>query len=314
MLAVIRGAGDLASAIALRLVRSGIQVAMTEIERPLTVRRTVAFSEAVRLGRTMVEGVEARLVRDAREAAEVLRREGAIPVLVDPAARCIAELSPDVVVDAILAKRNLGTTMDMAPVVIGVGPGFTAGLDCHAVVESMRGHTLGRAYYEGSALPNTAVPGLIGGFAGERVLRASADGVFRGVASIGDRVDAGQVVAYSGDGEVVAMISGVLRGLVADGVYVTKGLKCGDVDARGDATYCDLVSDKGLAIAGGVLEAILRLSGALTDSTKARERVEPRNSAGAGEFANGGSPVGAEGLTSTETFSEAENSTRVGER
>ena len=272
MLAVIRGAGDLASAIALRLVRSGIQVAMTEIAHPLTVRRTVAFSEAVRLGRTTVEGIEARLVRDAREVAEVLEQAAAIPVLVDPECRCIAEFSPDVVVDAILAKRNLGTTMDMAPVVIGVGPGFTAGVDCHAVVESMRGHTLGRAYCEGSALPNTAIPGLVGGFAGERVLRATADGLFRGVAAIGDRVEAGQVVAYSGDGEVVAMISGVLRGLVADGVYVTKGLKCGDVDARGDASYCDLVSDKGLAIAGGVLEAILRLSGVLAGSTKEGKR------------------------------------------
>lgn len=271
MLAVIRGAGDIASAIALRLVRSGIQVMMTEVAHPLTVRRTVAFSEVVRLGSTTVEGVEARLVQDANEALAMLKRTDAIPVLVDPECRCI-EIRPDIVVDAILAKRNLGTTMDMAPVVIGIGPGFTAGVDCHAVVETMRGHTLGRAYYEGSALPNTAIPGLIGGFAGERVLRASSDGVFRGVAAIGDKVEAGQVVAYSGDSEVVAMISGVLRGLIADGVYVTKGLKCGDVDARGDVSYCDLVSDKGLAVAGGVLEAIMHLSGTLARSAKADDR------------------------------------------
>ncbi len=271
MLAIIRGAGDLASAIALRLVRSGISVIMTEIAHPLTVRRTVAFSEAVRLGKTQVEGVEAVLVQDGREALRVLAETRAIPVLVDPECRCI-EMRPDVVVDAILAKRNLGTTMDMAPVVVGVGPGFTVGIDCHAVVETMRGHTLGRAYYTGSALPNTAIPGLVGGFAGERVLRASADGPFRGLAAIGDRVEAGQVVAHSGEGEVVAMISGVLRGLVADGVYVTRGLKCGDVDARGDVSYCNLVSDKGLAVAGGVLEAILCLSGALAGSTKAGER------------------------------------------
>ena len=162
MLAIIRGAGDIATAIALRLWRCGISVVMTEIEQPLTVRRTVAFSEAVRLGQMQVEGVLAVCVQDVRQAREVHERKHAIPVLIDPECYCI-ELKPDVVVDAILAKRNLGTTMDMAPVVVGVGPGFTAGEDCHAVVETMRGHTLGRTYYEGSALPNTAVPGLVGG-------------------------------------------------------------------------------------------------------------------------------------------------------
>lgn len=262
MLAIIRGAGDIATAIALRLWRCGISVVMTEIEQPLTVRRTVAFSEAVRLGQMQVEGVLAIRVRDVVQAKEVLERKNAIPVLIDPDCRCI-ELDPDVVVDAILAKRNLGTSMDMASVVVGVGPGFTVGKDCHAVVETMRGHTLGRTYYEGSALPNTAVPGLVGGFAGERVLRAPADGLFRGVCAIGDHVEKGQVVAYVGDAPVVAMLTGVLRGLIADGVRVSKGLKCGDVDPRGDACYCRLVSDKGLSVAGGVLEAILCLSGIL---------------------------------------------------
>ena len=262
MLAIIRGAGDIATAIALRLWRCGISVVMTEIEQPLTVRRTVAFSEAVRLGQMQVEGVLAIRVRDVVQAKEVLERKNAIPVLIDPDCRCI-ELKPDVVVDAILAKRNLGTSMGMASVVVGVGPGFTAGEDCHAVVETMRGHTLGRTYYEGSALPNTAVPGLVGGFAGERVLRAPADGLFRGVCAIGDHVEEGQVVAYVGDTPVVAMLTGVLRGLIADGVRVSKGLKCGDVDPRGDACYCRLVSDKGLSVAGGVLEAILCLSGIL---------------------------------------------------
>ena len=228
---------------------------MTEIEQPLTVRRTVAFSEAVRLGQMQVEGVLAIRIRDVVQAKEVLERKNAIPVLIDPDCRCI-ELKPDVVVDAILAKRNLGTSMDMASVVVGVGPGFTAGKDCHAVVETMRGHTLGRTYYEGSALPNTAVPGLVGGF-------APADGWFRGVCAIGDHVEEGQVVAYVGDAPVVAMLTGVLRGLIADGVRVSKGLKCGDVDPRGDACYCRLVSDKGLSVAGGVLEAILCLSGIL---------------------------------------------------
>lgn len=263
MLALIRGAGDIASAIALRLHCCGMSVAMTEIERPLTVRRTVAFSEAVRLGEAQVEGVRAVRVVGAGEAAAVLAAGRDIPVLVDPTCACARGLSPDVVVDAILAKRNLGTRCNMAPVVVAVGPGFTVGEDCHAVVETMRGHTLGRAYYEGSALANTAVPGLIGGFAGERVLRAPCDGAFRGVCEIGDHVEQGQVVASVNGQPVVAMLTGVLRGLVADGVPVSRGLKCGDVDPRDDASYCQLVSDKGLAVAGGVLEAILHVSGAL---------------------------------------------------
>lgn len=259
MLAVVRGAGDLASAIALRLVRSGFSVVMTEVEQPLTVRRTVAFSEAVRLGEVQVEGVVARRAADVSHVTQLLD-QGIVPVLVDPSASCVS-LKPDVVVDAILAKRNLGTTQDMAPVVIGVGPGFTAGKDCHAVVETMRGHTLGRVYYEGSALPNTAIPGLVGGFAGERVLRAPADGVFQGFVEIGDLVKEGQVVAQVDGMPVYAMLTGVLRGLMADGVLVSKGLKCGDVDPRADVSYCHLVSDKGLAVAGGVLEAILHESG-----------------------------------------------------
>ncbi len=262
MLAVVRGAGDIASAIALRLVRCGAAVVMTEVPQPLTVRRTVAFSEAVRAGSAQVEGVTAIRARDLSHVRELLGQGGVIPVLVDPGCTSVA-LGPDVLVDAILAKRNVGTTMDMAPIVVAVGPGFTAGVDCHAVVETMRGHTLGRAYYEGSALPNTAIPGLIGGFAGERVLRAPAAGVFRCVAAIGDHVEQGQVVAYVGEEPVRAMLTGVLRGLLADGVAVHAGLKCGDVDPRADSGYCQLVSDKGLAVAGGVVEAILHLSGVL---------------------------------------------------
>ena len=178
MLVVIRGAGDLASGIALRLHRSGMQVVMTELPRPLAVRRTVAFCEAVRFGSVTVEGITARLAREGEQALDILRR-GELPVLADPEGACIRELKPEAVVDAILAKRNLGTAITDAPVVIGVGPGFTAGVDCHAVVETMRGQTLGRAIYDGTALPNTNIPGLIGGFAGERVLRAPAGGVFR---------------------------------------------------------------------------------------------------------------------------------------
>ena len=184
MLALIRGAGDLATGIALRLWRSGIRVVLTDLARPPAIRRTVAFSEAIVYGETTVEDVTARLAANA---------QGIVPVLADPGCACREALAPDALVDAILAKRNLGTRITDAPVVVGVGPGFTAGEDCHAVIETMRGHTLGRVIYSGRAIPNTNVPGLIGGFAGERVLRAPADGAFRSVRRIGDLVKAGDV-------------------------------------------------------------------------------------------------------------------------
>lgn len=178
MLIVIRGGGDLATGVALRLYRSGMDVVICETAVPTSIRRTVCFSEAVRLEEMMVEGVTAR--RAVPEEVPALLAAGIIPVLVDPEGACIPGLRPDAVVDAILAKRNLGTSMDMAPIVVAAGPGFTAGVDCHAAVETMRGHYLGRVIYEGSPLPNTNIPGLIGGYAGERVLRAPADGVFEG--------------------------------------------------------------------------------------------------------------------------------------
>ena len=168
-------------------------------------------------------------------------------------------MHPNVLVDAILAKRNLGTAITDAPIVIGVGPGFCAGLDCHAVVETMRGHTLGRVYYKGSTLPNTNIPGLIGGFAGERILRAPAAGVFTALHKIGDLVEAGETVGTVNGLPMICTISGVLRGLLADGTRTYSGMKAGDVDPRGKAEYCQTVSDKALAVAGGVLEAILHL-------------------------------------------------------
>lgn len=257
-LILMRGAGDLASGIALRLWHSGFRVAMTEIPQPTTIRRTVAFSQAVVEGKTVVEDVCARLAQDAAEALSLLQ-QGRLPVLVDPEARCRAELHPDVVVDAILAKRNLGTAITDAPIVIGVGPGFTAGVDCHAAVETMRGHTLGRVLYAGSPLPNTNIPGLVGGFAGERVLRAPADGIFRAAGRIGDRVKAGDIVGWVGEEPMRCTLDGVLRGLLASGIPVHKGMKAGDVDPRNDPSYCQSASDKALAIGGGVLEAILHL-------------------------------------------------------
>ena len=261
MLVVIRGGGDIATGIALRLYRSGMEVVLCAREQPSAIRRTVTFSEAVRLGETEVEGVAARRA-ELEEIPELLEL-GIVPVLVDPEAELALALAPDALVDAILAKRNLGTTADMAPAVVAVGPGFTAGEDCHAVVETMRGHYLGRVLYEGSALPNTNVPGLIGGYAGERVLRAPADGVFQGALAIGDRVEAGDVAGYVDGVPMACTIGGVLRGLLADGVRVHRGMKSGDVDPRCEADHCWLVSDKALAVGGGVLEAVLRLSGAL---------------------------------------------------
>lgn len=262
MLVLIRGAGDLASGIALRLFRSGFSVVMTDLPHPTSIRRTVAFSEAIVHGETTVEDVTGNRAESPAEALKLLN-DGVIPVLADPECSCRTELKPHVVVDAILAKRNLGTKITDAPIVIGVGPGFTAGEDCYAVVETMRGHTLGRVIYEGSALPNTNIPGLIGGFAGERVLRAPADGVFRASASIGDLVNEGDTVGYVGDAPMKCTISGVLRGLIADGTTVHRGMKSGDVDPRGEVSYCTTVSDKALAIGGGVLEAILHLSNIL---------------------------------------------------
>ncbi len=268
MLVMIRGGGDLATGVALRLYRSGMQVVICEIAAPTSIRRTVCFSEAVRLGEASVEGVSAR--RAEPEEVPLLLEEGVIPVLVDPEAQCVRMWKPDVVVDAILAKRNLGTRRDMAPVVVAAGPGFTAGVDCHAVVETMRGHYLGRVIYAGSALPNTSIPGLIGGHAGERVLRAPADGFFQGAKQIGEQVRAGDVAGYVAGVPVVCTIDGVLRGLLADGTAVTRGMKSGDVDPRCEPGHCLWASDKALAVGGGVLEAILHL----TSQMKQKENAD----------------------------------------
>ena len=261
ILTVIRGAGDIASGIALRLRRSGIQVVMCEIGRPTAIRRTVAFSECMYRGETRVEDVTARRCRS--EEVPALLAEGILPVVEDPEAALAARLGPDALVDAILAERNLGTTRDMAPAVVGVGPGFTAGVDCHAVVETMRGHYLGRVLYRGSAQPNTNIPGLIGGFAGERVLRSPAEGIFRQVLEIGAQVEAGDIAGYVGEEPMRCQIGGVLRGILPDGAPAFKGMKAGDVDPRCSIDHCYCASDKALAVGGGVLEAVLHLTGAL---------------------------------------------------
>lgn len=262
MLVLIRGAGDLASGIALRLFRAGLYVVMTDIPQPTAIRRTVCFSQAIRFGKTTVEDVTAVRAETPDEVRAALAA-GEIPVLADPSASCIAWLRPDAVVDAILAKRNLGTKITDAPVVIGVGPGFTAGVDCHAAVETMRGHTLGRVIRQGGPLPNTNIPGMIGGFAGERVLRAPDTGIFHQEMEIGTMVQAGDVAGTVNGKPMRCTISGVLRGILPDGTPVTAGMKSGDVDPRGDASACYTASDKAIAIGGGVLQAILEYSGVL---------------------------------------------------
>ena len=264
MQTVIRGAGDLATGVALRLWRAGMQVVMTDLPQPTAIRRTVAFSEALRTGGPVqVEEVTAAPAASPAEAGALLKT-GVIPVLADPAGACIAALRPEAVVDAILAKRNLGTRITDAPVVVGVGPGFTAGVDCHAVVETMRGHTLGRALYQGSALANTGVPGLIGGFAGERVLRAPAAGSFCPLLEIGAQVRQGDVAATVAGVPMVCTLDGILRGILPAGTPVHPGMKAGDIDPRCRIEHCFTASDKALAVGGGVLEAILHLSGALS--------------------------------------------------
>ena len=257
----IRGAGDLATGIALRLYRSGFDIVMSDIAVPTTVRRTVAFSPAVYTGEASVEGITGKLCENI-SMIDTVMESGCIPIVVDPSGEIMKEYKPDVIVDAIIAKTNIGTKITDADIVIGVGPGFEAGVDCHAVVETKRGHNLGRVLWSGSAYPNTGVPGNIGGYTVERIIRATADGVFRAKVNIGDYVKAGDLLAYCDETPVYANIDGIVRGLLQDGVKVKTGMKSGDVDPRAEKEYCFTVSDKASAIGGGVLEAILsKISG-----------------------------------------------------
>lgn len=258
MKVLIKGAGDLATGIGCRLHRCGFWVAMTELAVPTTVRRTVAFSRAVYENSALVEDVTGVLCHSVKEVDEAVRRDQ-VAVIVDETCELLKEWKPDVLVDAILAKKNLGTRKEDAAIVIGVGPGFLAGEDCHVVVETKRGHDLGRCILRGGAVPNTGVPGMIGGYDKERIIRAAADGPFLGAVAIGDFVEKGTIVGYSGGVPITAQIGGVVRGLLQDGVVVTKNMKSGDVDPRGIAESCFTISDKATAIGGGVLEGILNI-------------------------------------------------------
>jgi xanthine dehydrogenase accessory factor len=254
-LVVVKGAGDLASGVIARLHRVGFPVIATETAQPTVIRRTVSFAQAVYDGQTTVEDLTAQRV-DPSEVEATLAR-GIIPILTDPQATCVQRFHPAVVVDAIIAKRNLGTRITDAPLVIALGPGFTAGVDAHAVIETNRGHYLGRVLHVGTAAPNTGIPGEIAGHGADRVLRAPAAGVFHAVRTIGDTVAVGDVVAMVDDQPVTTPLAGVLRGLLHDGLSVPVGMKVGDVDPRAAPEHCFTISDKALAIAGGVLEAVL---------------------------------------------------------
>jgi xanthine dehydrogenase accessory factor len=282
-LALIRGGGDLGSGAALRLQRAGWHVIITELPQPLVIRRTVAFASAIYEGSIEVEGTIGERIARAAEADRVWAADR-IPVLIDPDRAAAAQLKPITVIDAIMAKHNTGTTIHDAPVVIALGPGFTAGVDCHAVVETQRGHNLGRVYYQGAAQPNTGVPGNLGGQDAQRAVRAPVAGVFYAQRQIGDRLKAGDLVgrvitvdvsltdsaawrlasidrdASQPLGIVVkTKIDGVLRGILHDGLKVPAQLKIADVDPRGETEYCFTVSDKSWAVGGGVLEAVLYL-------------------------------------------------------
>jgi xanthine dehydrogenase accessory factor len=258
LIITVKGAGEMASALAWRLYMANIRrIVMLETAMPLAVRREVAFCEAVYAGSKTVEGVEA-VTASGAEQLHAIWDLGKIAVAVDPCWEMIRKIRPDVLVDAILAKRNLGTRSNHAPLVIGLGPGFTAGDDVHVVIETHRGHDLGRILTVGSAEPDTGIPGPIDGVTEDRVLRAPDEGEFLSSSRIGAWVEKGEVVGRVADTEVIGRIGGVLRGLIRPGTWVTSGLKIGDIDPRGNVTHCFTISDKARAIAGSVLEAVLR--------------------------------------------------------
>ncbi len=263
-LVLIKGGGDLASGVAMRLHRVGFPVAITEVERPLAVRRGAAFAEAIFRGETQVE--EIRAIRSDVDDIPVLLAQGVIPVLIDPHAASLAHLRPRFVIDAIMAKHNLGTAITDAPGVVALGPGFSAGIDCHAVIETNRGHTLGRVIWDGPADADTGQPGEVPGFGarGSRVLRASRVGHINAAYPIGAQIAAGaRIATMTADHDEVfsidAPFAGVLRGVIHPSVRVAAGMKIGDLDPRIQPANCFTVSDKALAIGGGVLEAVLML-------------------------------------------------------
>ena len=255
---VIRGAGELASGVGVCLHSVGFQVVMTEISQPLAVRRGVSFAEAVYDGTARVEGISARRVESGEQAIRLIgRRE--LAVVVDPLASLVAELRPTALIDAIMAKRNVATRVSDSPIVIGLGPGFVAGRDAHAVIETHRGHELGRIIWEGTAQPDSGQPTIVMGQGAERVLRAPAGGIIHWQAKIGDLVQAGHILGDVGEEPILAPFAGALRGAIREGREVTAGMKIGDIDPRNDSAACFTISDKARAIGGATLQALLIL-------------------------------------------------------
>jgi len=256
-LAIVRGGGDLATGIIYRLWRVGYRVLCLEVQYPLVVRRTISVAQAIFDGTHEIEGMKSIRVDNPDDLDEW--KGDTIAVKVDPDGECINKMSPALVVDAIMAKRYTGTSRNMAPLVLAIGPGFSAPDQVHGVIETKRGHYLGRLITNGSAIPNTGIPGMDMGYGVERLLRAPKDGYVVPIKEIGDHVEAGEAVARMGGEEVKAQITGVLRGLIHPSVYVTGGLKIGDVDPRDVREHCFSITDKALAIAGGVLEAVMSI-------------------------------------------------------
>lgn len=269
----VRGAGDLGSGVIYRLQRAGFPVVATELAHPRFVRRTVSYGSAVYEQEITVDGLTARLVEDT-DAALALEASGKIPVLIDEGGDILDELKPTVVVDARMAKQSQDTTIKNAPLVVALGPGFETGVHCHCVVETMRGHCLGRVFWNGHAEPDTGLPGAVGGITAKRVLRAPTEGYVVGHRQIGDVVRAGEVIATVGGMDVAAQFDGVVRGLIHHSVLVPAGLKIGDIDPRAQRAHCFTISDKALAVGGGVVEAVLhsdvvrqRILGGVTRAT-----------------------------------------------
>lgn len=258
-LVIVRSGGDLATGIIQKLWHAGFKVLVLEVAVPLTIRRTVALSEAITKGCCDVEDMKAVKITSTDDCLGVWQ-SGKIPVLIDEAALSIERLKPDVVIDAIIAKRNLGTTKAMAPVVIALGPGFKAPEDVDMVIETMRGHYLGRLIREGSALANTGIPGVLGGKSAERVVHAPCGGMVQHVAKLGEQVEKGQVLFYLDKVPVYSPLNGTLRGLISHHQVIKQGLKCADIDPRpADEVDCFTISDKARALGGAVLEAVLLL-------------------------------------------------------
>jgi len=255
---IIRGGGDIATGIAHRLFKAGFKVVVLDIENPLAIRRKVSFCQAMYSGEIVIEGVKGVLSKDINQVYENLEKEY-IPVYIDEKGEMIKEIKPLVVVDSILAKKNLGTSREMAPITIGIGPGFEAGKDVDLVIETSRGHFLGRVIDKGTAKENTGIPGSVMGYAEERVVRAGGNGIIENYFSIGEEIEEGQIICKTGEVEVAAKITGVIRGLIKDGLYVKEGLKIGDIDPRGIVEHVSTISDKARSVGGGVLEAIMFL-------------------------------------------------------